>query len=136
MVVLLGDFNQELYKKTLALQIQLCEKLLFGTMTTICDDHINALDRFLGPLEQHDDHGIHDLVTSGDLLRRTFELRQRYRDRTAERVLERLTPFITSLQSFSEVLDVFLQASPAPVTLLWGSVFFVLEVCSYFPALL
>ena len=63
-----------------------------------------------------------------DLFHRSIYLRQCYGERKADRILQRVEPFLTSLQSFSEVIKVFLQASPTLVTLLWGSVFFVLEV--------
>ena len=100
-------------------------------MATDSDDCTHALDKFSGALDRRDaSTSVQAAVTNEDLLHRTLYLRQRYGARKAERILQRLEPFLTSLQSFSEVVKVFLQASPAIVTLLWGSVFFVLEVTS------
>ncbi|KAL9077564.1 MAG: hypothetical protein Q9157_003316 [Trypethelium eluteriae] len=85
------------------------------------DNYVRDQNQLLGPLNEGKGRKVEATVMSEDLLHRALHLRQRYGNRKAERILQRLLPFFTSLQSFSEVVKVFLQASPAIVTLLWGS---------------
>ena len=95
-------------------------------MSSDNDECVNMLEKFLRANQCDVSRFQPEFIE--DLLHRSLYLRQRYGDRKAERIRRRMEPFLTSLQSFSEVIKVFLQASPAFVTLLWGSVFFVLEV--------
>ncbi|KAF2804621.1 uncharacterized protein BDZ99DRAFT_397743 [Mytilinidion resinicola] len=62
------------------------------------------------------------------LLERTKLLQSRYSGRPIIRALERAQPFLNTIQSFSEVVKVFLQSDPGIFALVWGSIWFVLEV--------
>ncbi|KAF2494841.1 hypothetical protein BU16DRAFT_618820 [Lophium mytilinum] len=62
------------------------------------------------------------------LLERTEVLRSRYSSRPIIRALNRAQPFLDTIQSFSEVVKVFLQFDPGIFALIWGSICFVLEL--------
>jgi len=62
------------------------------------------------------------------LLDKTRSLRERYNERGTTRAFDRINRFLSTINTFSEVVKVFLQADPRVFALIWGSVSFVLEV--------
>src|SRR6266699_60638 len=63
------------------------------------------------------------LKTAVDGMERT------YKDKKTAKVLERMTPFLEKIMSFSGVVDTAVQAGPDVGALLWGGIKLVLEVC-------
>jgi len=62
------------------------------------------------------------------LVGKTRSLRERYNERRITRALDRINRFLSTVNTFSDVVKVFLQADPRVFALIWGSVSFVLEV--------
>lgn len=63
-----------------------------------------------------------------DLLSEVKTLDSKYRTRIVSRLLRRCDPFFLELGRFTAVVNIFVQSNPAVSALVWGSVYFVLDV--------
>lgn len=63
------------------------------------------------------------------LCERLTKIQTQYQHKPWARLLARMDPFVSRLRSFAAVLSVFAQAKPEVLSLVWGSIALVLEVC-------
>lgn len=89
---------------------------------------VAALERYLASLKPKEIQKIEAVTSQQSLLERAKELQKRYGERRITRRLEQVDPFLKTLHSFSEVVKIFLQSNPTVSALVWGSIYFVLEV--------
>jgi len=87
-----------------------------------------ALERYLASLKPKEIQKIEAVTSQQLLLERVKELQKRYGERRITRRLEQVNPFLKTLHSFSEIVKIFLQSNPTISALVWGSIYFVLEV--------
>jgi folylpolyglutamate synthase/dihydropteroate synthase len=95
-----------------------------------------ALEGYLASLKPKEIHKIEAVTSQQSLLEQAKELQKRYGERRITRRLEQVNPFLKTLHSFSEVVKIFLQSDPTVSALVWGSIYFVLEVGVMFQTLL
>lgn len=55
-------------------------------------------------------------------------LSDRYRRRAIPKLLRRLSPMLQRLQFFSNCISIFIQSKPEVASLIWGSIYLVLQV--------
>jgi hypothetical protein len=95
-----------------------------------------ALGRYRASLKPKEIQKIEAVTSHQSLLERAKELQKRYSERRITQRLEQVNPFFKTLHSFSEVVKIFLQSDPTVSALVWGSIYFVLEVGVMFRTLL
>lgn len=64
------------------------------------------------------------------LCERLGKIQMQYQHKPWVRLLTRMDPFVSRLRSFAAVLSIFAQAKPEVLSLVWGSIALVLEVCN------
>ena len=69
------------------------------------------------------------ISSKSELLTETWHLQTRYGERRASRSLERIYPFLAGIESFSEVINVFVSSDPKIAAIVWGSLCFIFKVC-------
>lgn len=90
---------------------------------------IRAIDEYLKTISKDDLAKICSINDQASLLDQSKLLQKAYNSGAVARSIDRVSPFLAKLQSFSEVVNKFTSAKPEIAALVWGSVSFVLEVC-------
>lgn len=90
---------------------------------------IKAQDTYLASLTSSQIRSIRSITTQSELLNTTKEYRRRYSSGGFAKFLDRVNPFLAQLNSFSNIIKIFVSSDPNFAALVWGSVALVLEVC-------
>lgn len=73
---------------------------------------------------------IKSVSTKEALLDEAERLNRKYHSRKSARSLTRIHPVIAQIESFSAVIKTFIQADPGVTALVWGSIFFIIELAT------
>ncbi|KAF2171407.1 hypothetical protein M409DRAFT_50853 [Zasmidium cellare ATCC 36951] len=105
---------------------------------TIPDDRLDfiwvqAIDQYLKTIPREKLKQVKSINSEHSFLELSRKLKDRYATHEVTQLVQRVSPFLTRLHSFSEVIRTFINANPEIASLVWGSVFLVLEVRIAYP---
>lgn len=81
-----------------------------------------ALNRFRGSLSDEEKKIFHHLTSEKEVWSLVEELQNEQGSRDALRNMNRIEPFINGMAQYASVIEVFLQAKPEIMALVWVSV--------------
>ncbi len=90
----------------------------------------NALQTYLAGLKQEERARISTAGCVGQLLEQVAHLQTKYAGGSLSRCFERLSPVLQSLDGYTKCVHSFLQACTPQFVIIWGSLSFLLEVCT------
>jgi hypothetical protein len=87
-----------------------------------------AKEQYTSSLKPKELERLASISSKDQLLTETRHLQIRYSERRSSRSLERIYPFLADVESFSEVIAVFVSSDPKITAIVWGSICFILKV--------
>ncbi|KAI0886344.1 uncharacterized protein GGS22DRAFT_179230 [Annulohypoxylon maeteangense] len=88
----------------------------------------SAWDEFLNSLSEEDRANVESTGSVDDMLHHVQALRVSYHASRLIRTLDRLQPILRWLRSYNECMKVYIEGSPRPLILLWGSITLLIEI--------